>query len=405
MTKKAPLPHNLEAEECVLGAALLARSAVEYVVRHLEPSDFYRPAHAHIFQSIRSLYQSGQPVDAVTVANDLKQMGVDTVDGPALLGLQINTPTTDATRYGEIVKRLANARKQVELSWRFAEEIQNGVDPYEVSDRHVEALQSLERVGALPDGFTTYDTLLDAEDADAPVIIPGICYADTRVVIVATEKSGKSVLLRQVAFCSSQGVHPFTFEPIDPVRVMVLDLENPMRELRQTGHLLRHRLQKLTKYDPDNLTIFRRPAGMDMDSRHDRNELEAAIEHFRPQVIVGGPVYKMLPEGKVQDDRRAAAIVQNVLDGIRIRHSCALMLEHHAPIGQPGDRELRAIGGMMWQAWPDVSISLKAEDSFQRFMVKRPHPERGEFNWPPSFVRGPRWPWEAEWPHPLQEEF
>lgn len=169
-----------------------------------------------------------------------------------------------------------------------------------------------------------------------------------------------------------------------------------MRELRKTGHLLRYRLQKMTDYDPSRLMIMRRPAGIDIDSRHDRNELESAIENFKPQLIIGGPVYKMLPEGKMHDDRHAAAIVQNALDQIRIRHECALILEHHAPIGTRDDRELRAIGGMMWQAWPDVSISLKAENDFKRFVVTRPHPERGTFNWPQVFNRGTTWPWEAD---------
>lgn len=214
-----------------------------------------------------------------------------------------------------------------------------------------------------------------------------------------------SYLARMIAFCASQGVHPFTYDPIPPVRVMVWDLENPMRELRKSGHQLRYRLQRIVSdYDPSRLMIMRRPAGIDIDSRHDRNELESAIERFKPQLIIGGPIYKMLPQSKMKDDRHAAATVQNVLDQIRIRHQCALILEHHAPIGQQGDRELRAIGGMMWQAWPDVSISLKSEDNFQKFVVTRPHPERGSFNWPESFTRGTKWPWEAYYPPGSEHE-
>lgn len=396
------LPNNQEAEESVLGAVLLSRDSVDYAVSHLQAADFYRPAHQYIFSAIETLYQTGSTIDPVTVADELDRLGlIDKIGGrPTLLTLQVSVASTGSTpRYAEIVRRDAHSRRQIHIATESIVALQGGADPYDTADSVLGQLQSLDRAGALPKGFTTYDEILDDNEADAPVIIPGMCYADSRVIVVATEKSGKSVLARMIAFCASQGVHPFTHDPIDPVRVMVWDLENPMRELRQTGHLLRYRLQRIVEdYDPSRLMIMRRPAGIDIDSRHDRNELESAIESFKPQLIIGGPVYKMLPESKMKDDRHAAAIVQNALDQIRIRHQCALILEHHAPIGQQGDRELRAIGGMMWQAWPDVSISLKSEDNFQRYVVTRPHPERGSFNWPESFTRGTKWPWEAYYP-------
>ena len=70
-------PHNLEAEESVLGALLLSREAIGTVSElGLTPEDFYRPAHRHIYDAVRSLYASAGPVDVVTVADELRRHGL-----------------------------------------------------------------------------------------------------------------------------------------------------------------------------------------------------------------------------------------------------------------------------------------------------------------------------------------
>ena len=76
-------PHNLQAEESVLGALLLSRDAIGIVGEAgLNVRDFYSPAHQHIFDSIRSLYSSSGPVDVVTVSDVLRRLGLlDEVGG------------------------------------------------------------------------------------------------------------------------------------------------------------------------------------------------------------------------------------------------------------------------------------------------------------------------------------
>src|SRR5690606_23843687 len=67
-------PHNIDAEESVLGAMLLSREAIGIVSEMgLTPQDFYRPAHRHIFDAIRALYSSASPADTVTVADELRR--------------------------------------------------------------------------------------------------------------------------------------------------------------------------------------------------------------------------------------------------------------------------------------------------------------------------------------------
>src|ERR1700693_3150426 len=64
----APLPpQNLDAEESVLGAMMLSESAIEAASGALDAGDFYRESHGRIYRRALQLYQTGQPVDAITV--------------------------------------------------------------------------------------------------------------------------------------------------------------------------------------------------------------------------------------------------------------------------------------------------------------------------------------------------
>src|SRR3954452_2945330 len=98
-------PHNLQAEESLLGAMLLSRDAIATAVEICSADDFYRPNHGHVFEAICSLYGKGEGIDPVTVADELARAGVlEAIGGlPALLSLQVNTPaTSNAGRYAKI---------------------------------------------------------------------------------------------------------------------------------------------------------------------------------------------------------------------------------------------------------------------------------------------------------------
>lgn len=118
-------PHNLNAEESLLGALLLSRDVVDQIgelgvmVEH-----FYKPGHQHIYAAIRGLMATGQPVDAVTVADELRRNGLlDEIGGPqTLLELQNATPAiSNASRYAKIVQDTAMLRKLIGVASEIAE--------------------------------------------------------------------------------------------------------------------------------------------------------------------------------------------------------------------------------------------------------------------------------------------
>jgi replicative DNA helicase len=117
-------PHNLQAEESLLGAMLLSRDAIAAAVETCGPEDFYKPAHGHVFDAVCSLYAQGEPADPVTVADELRRADLlDDIGGPAtLISLQANTPaTTNAARYARIVEEHALLRRLIGVASEIAE--------------------------------------------------------------------------------------------------------------------------------------------------------------------------------------------------------------------------------------------------------------------------------------------
>src|ERR1700751_3859646 len=72
---RAVPPQNLEAEESVLGAMMISPNAIAAVTEILDASDFYRESHAKIYRAALQLYGKKEPVDAITLTNELEQRG------------------------------------------------------------------------------------------------------------------------------------------------------------------------------------------------------------------------------------------------------------------------------------------------------------------------------------------
>ncbi|WP_286991124.1 replicative DNA helicase [Thermomonospora sp. CIF 1] len=133
-------PHDLAAEQSVLGGMLLSANAIAEVVEILRPSDFYRPAHQILFDTILELYGRGEPADAVTVVAELTRRGeINRVGGaPYLHTLMATVPTAaNAAYYAKIVRERAVLRKLVEVGTRIVQlgYSSDGADADEILDR------------------------------------------------------------------------------------------------------------------------------------------------------------------------------------------------------------------------------------------------------------------------------
>ncbi|WP_062346920.1 replicative DNA helicase [Herbidospora yilanensis] len=210
-------PHNIEAEQSVLGGMILSKDAIADVVEVLRADDFYRPAHQIIYEIITDLYGRGEPADAVTVFNDLQRRGeVGRVGGGAYLHtLTAVVPTAaNAGYYAKIVREQAVLRRLIEAGTRIVsygyggqnEEVDDLVDRaqaeiYKVTERRTSedylplseimpgALDEIEAIGSrggqmvgVPTGFQDLDALTNG-------LHPG-----QMIVVAARPAIGKSTL-------------------------------------------------------------------------------------------------------------------------------------------------------------------------------------------------------------------
>ncbi|WP_019631638.1 replicative DNA helicase [Actinomadura atramentaria] len=133
-------PHDITAEQGVLGGMLLSQDAIAEVVEILRTADFYRPAHQLLFDAVLDLYGRGEPADAVTVAGELTKRGeIGRVGGaPYLHTLISSVPTAaNAGYYAKIVRERSVLRKLVETGTRIVQMgyAADGADADEVLDR------------------------------------------------------------------------------------------------------------------------------------------------------------------------------------------------------------------------------------------------------------------------------
>jgi replicative DNA helicase len=118
-----PPPHNLEAEEAVLGAVLAAGRLLVEVAALLEEVDFYRPAHRTIWRAMLRLADRGEPTDPVAVFGELQDTGglADVGGAPFLHTLTAAVPTVaNAGHYARLVAETARRRRVIDLGIRLA---------------------------------------------------------------------------------------------------------------------------------------------------------------------------------------------------------------------------------------------------------------------------------------------
>src|SRR3546814_435918 len=198
-------PHDLQAEESLLGAMMLSSTAIADAAGVVTASDFYKPAHGHVYDAVHTLYASGQPVDSVTVADELRRAGLlDALGGPAVLAqIMSSTPaTTNAARYARIVEEYALLRRLIgvageiaELGYSVPDDVTKALDRaeslvYEVNERRVTdsthrlsdlLSENLDRLEALfekgdsitgtPTGYLDLDQLLSGLQPSSLVVI------------------------------------------------------------------------------------------------------------------------------------------------------------------------------------------------------------------------------------------
>ena len=110
------LPHSLDAEKSVLGAILIHNDAFNQAAEHIDGRDFFRDAHRRIFNSMVALSERSEPIDFVTLREELSRGGqLDEVGGPAYIAsLADGVPrSANVEYYARIVKEKSTLRNLI----------------------------------------------------------------------------------------------------------------------------------------------------------------------------------------------------------------------------------------------------------------------------------------------------
>jgi replicative DNA helicase len=329
-------PQSLEAEKAVLGSVMLDNESIGKAIEILDSSHFYRTAHQKIFAAALILYERNEPVDLITLSEELKRQKIlDEIGGSYYLTeLAESIPSSANVEYhARIVLEKAVLRNMISEGIAIAHDCyEAGRDPFEILDRaeqrifglsekrltktfqHIdpimhETFDKIERfhrerkgvVTGVPTGFTKLDELTSGFQ-------PG------ELVIVAGRPS-----MGKTAFCLNVARNA-SVEAKVPVAFFSLEMSNQQLAMRllcaearvdahgvRTGHLADHEWQKLSMCVGN---LAEAPIYIDDSSTMGTLELRAKARRLKKEKGVGMVMvdYLQLMQGPRNSESRQQEI-------------------------------------------------------------------------------------------------
>ncbi len=184
------LPQNLEAERSVLGAILLDNHALNTAIEKLKPEDFFSDQHRRIFNYMIQLGEAQQPIDLVTLSDQLRRKGeLEAAGGAAYLSQLVDgvPRVSNLEHYARIIRKAARARRLIYAADSLKEVIFAGEDPTP-SVQHISSLAEATEVAS-----ALFDTPEEFESApEATFSIEGFLQDYAVTAIAGLSENGKT---------------------------------------------------------------------------------------------------------------------------------------------------------------------------------------------------------------------
>ena len=214
-------PHDIEAEQAILGCMLIDQDATSDAIEVLKPEDFYRDDHKYIYEAMLNLYTKGEPIDIITVKDELTSMQkFEAVGGIEYLAtLPDRAPlVANSDKYIKIVEEKSILRKLIKtateiegLGYAQNEEVDNVIDQAE--KKIFDIMQNKNQKGYTPIKDVLVETFAELEklyNQKQPVtgIATGFTDLDNRtaglhnsdlILIAARPAMGKSAFALNIA--------------------------------------------------------------------------------------------------------------------------------------------------------------------------------------------------------------
>ena len=200
-------PQALDLEESVLGALMLEKEALTNIIDILKPENFYKDAHKEIYQAITDLFNNSQPIDLLTVTNQLKKNGTLDIVGGSYYVTKLTTRVNSASNiefHSRIILEQSIKRELINISSKVQKDAyedtidvfdlldQTEQSLFDVSESHIrknykkvqnlmkEAIDELETkkekkdgITGVPSGFIDLDTITSGWQPSDLVIVAG----------------------------------------------------------------------------------------------------------------------------------------------------------------------------------------------------------------------------------------
>jgi len=259
--RKLP-PQNLEAEESVLGGVLIDNGALDRALELVEAEDFYRETHRRIMRAMLALHERNEPVDLVTLSDELRRRGdlQDVGGSPYLVELAEKVPTAaNVAHHARIVRERAVLRGLIETSTDIAAQAYQGrkdVDAFLDEAEHKIFALSERRVkrafyrlkDLVFESFNTIERLYDRRELvtgvptgfhDLDAMTSGLQRSDL-VIVAGRPSMGKTAfalnIAEHAALQASTGVAVFSLEMSKEqlaLRLLCSEARVNMNKLRQ----------------------------------------------------------------------------------------------------------------------------------------------------------------------------
>lgn len=265
-------PQAVDLEEVVLGAMMIDKKGVDEVIDILHPEVFYKDAHRYIYQSIVKLFESSEPIDLLTVSNQLKQDGNFEMTGGDFYLVQLTQKVSSSAHieyHARIILQKYIQRRLIQISGEIIEEAYDETTDvfdlldnaesklYEVTQgnikkssetaqslvmqakRKIEEIANKEGLSGIPSGFEKLDKLTSGwQPSDL-------------VIIAARPGMGKTAFVlsmaRNIAVNSNLGVAVFSLEmsSVQLITRLISSETGLSSEKLRTGKLEKHEWEQL----------------------------------------------------------------------------------------------------------------------------------------------------------------
>jgi replicative DNA helicase len=215
------LPHDLVAEQSVLGAVFISPDSIITLADVLTPDDFYKPANKIVFKTMLSLLEKGEPIDATTMVSALTNQGdISNIGGINYVVELVNsTPTSkNVEHYAKLVKEKANLRKVIaELSESLSSAYQGDISINEIIEKTEKSILDIsnQNVG---NGFRNVADIIDThmqiveKRSETDGVVTGLStgfvgldkittglHEDNLIILAARPAMGKTALALNIA--------------------------------------------------------------------------------------------------------------------------------------------------------------------------------------------------------------